>query len=135
MDSIGLPMEAARIGMIPGRLSEVLGFDQTPVRVGHVELWPSEGRLSVDGQDVHLAPREFELLRVLVLGAGHVLSRERLHAAVWGTPMPHARDRCVDVTVRKIRGRLLEAAPRWDYIHTHVGYGYRFQPARRRDRA
>ena len=128
-------MEAARIATSPDQLSEALGFDQRPIRVGHVELWPSEGRLGVDGQEVHLPQREFDLLRVLVLGAGHVLSRERLHAAVWGTPMAHPRDRCVDVHVRKIRGRLMEAAPRWSYIHTHVGYGYRFQQVRRRERA
>jgi hypothetical protein len=77
MGSIGLPMEAARIETAPSLLSELLGFDESPVRVGHVELWPSEGRLSVDGR---------------------------------------------------------EAAPRWDYIHTHFGYGYRFQPVRRRER-
>jgi DNA-binding response OmpR family regulator len=135
MDTIDSLMEAAQTGISPGRLSELLGFDQSPVRVGHVELWPSEGRLRVDGQEVHLAPREFDVLRVLVLAAGHVLSRERLHAAVWGGPMPHPRDRSVDVHVRKIRGRLREAAPRWDYIHTHFGHGYRFEPVRRRERA
>jgi DNA-binding response OmpR family regulator len=128
-------MEAAQIGTSPGRLSELLGFDHTPVTFGHLELWPSEGRVTVDGKEVHLPRREFQLLRVLVLAAGHVLSRERLHEAVWGRPMPHSRDRSVDAHIRKIRRRLRDAAPRWSYIHTHVGYGYRFQPVRRRDRA
>jgi DNA-binding response OmpR family regulator len=126
-------MEAAQTGT--DRLSELLGFDDAPVRCGHLELWPNEGRLLVDGQEVHLARREFQLLRVLVMAAGHVLSRQRLHAAVWGAPMSHPRDRSVDVHIRKIRLRLRDAAPRWSYIHTHVGYGYRFQPVRRRARA
>jgi hypothetical protein len=40
-------------------------------------------------------------------------------------------DRSVDVFVRKVRQKLEKASPDWDYIHTHFGVGYRFQPERR----
>jgi DNA-binding winged helix-turn-helix (wHTH) protein len=36
------------------------------------------------------------------------------------------RDRSVDVFVRKLRQKLEKASPRWRYIHTHFGIGYRF---------
>jgi DNA-binding winged helix-turn-helix (wHTH) protein len=35
-------------------------------------------------------------------------------------------DRSVDVFVRKLRQKLEKASPRWRYIHTHFGIGYRF---------
>ena len=39
-------------------------------------------------------------------------------------------DRSVDVFVRKLRQKLRAASPRWSYIHTHFGVGYRFTPER-----
>jgi DNA-binding winged helix-turn-helix (wHTH) protein len=44
---------------------------------------------------------------------------------VWGYAMVHG-DRSVDVFVRKLRQKLERASPRWRYIHTHFGIGYRF---------
>jgi DNA-binding response OmpR family regulator len=41
-----------------------------------------------------------------------------------------AADRSVDVFVRRLRFKLVVAAPGWRYIHTHFGVGYRFAPER-----
>ena len=48
--------------------------------------------------------------------------------AVWGGELRHG-DRSVDVYVSKLRGKLEEAMPDRRFIHTHPGFGYRFQPA------
>jgi DNA-binding winged helix-turn-helix (wHTH) protein len=37
-------------------------------------------------------------------------------------------DRSVDVFVRKLRQKLQKRSPSWNYIHTHFGVGYRFDP-------
>jgi hypothetical protein len=37
----------------------------------------------------------------------------------------------VDVFIRKVRQKLEKASPDWEYIHTHFGVGYRFDPERR----
>ena len=42
-------------------------------------------------------------------------------------------DRSVDVFVRKLRQKLESGSPRWRYIHTHFGVGYRFDPELRDD--
>jgi DNA-binding response OmpR family regulator len=42
-------------------------------------------------------------------------------------------DRSVDVFVRKVRQKLEKASPRWTYVHTHFGLGYRFEPEPRSD--
>ncbi len=44
---------------------------------------------------------------------------------MWGYAMVHG-DRSVDVFVRKLRQKLERSSPRWRYIHTHFGIGYRF---------
>ena len=101
--------------------------------LGHVELVPSGGRYSSKGAP-HLTAREFDVLHVLVVCAGHVVSRERIYEHVWERPMRHSRDRAVDVHIRRLRTRLAEASPDWRYIHTHFGHGYRFEPERADER-
>ena len=55
------------------------------------------------------------------------MSREELYITVWEAPM-RADDRSVDVYVHKLRSKLAEALPECRFIHTHFGFGYRFQP-------
>ena len=46
---------------------------------------------------------------------------------MWGAPL-RGQDRSVDVYVHKLRTKLAAALPEWRFIHTHFGFGYRFQP-------
>ena len=77
-----------------------------------------------------LTRREFEVLQLLAQAKGKVLQREEIYQAVWGYTMAHG-DRSVDVFVRKVRQKLEKVSPDWNYIHTHFGVGYRFDPERR----
>ncbi len=81
----------------------------------------------VGAQSLDLTRREFELLQLLADARGTVLQREEIYQRVWGYAMAHG-DRSVDVFVRKLRQKLETASPRWRYIHTHFGIGYRFDP-------
>jgi len=58
---------------------------------------------------------------------GRVVPREELYQTVWGAPM-RSSDRSVDVYVHKLRAKLANALPQWQFIHTHFGFGYRFEP-------
>ena len=78
--------------------------------------------VSVDGDQVKLTRREFELLKFLVENRNRVMSRDRLLERVWG----YDRDvetRSVDVHVGRLRAKLGAAGPQ---IETVVGLGYRF---------
>ncbi len=77
--------------------------------------------ISVDGTEVRLTRREFELLRCLVQNRNRVLSRDRLLERVWGESEMETRS--VDVHVGRLRAKL-GAASR--HIETVVGLGYRF---------
>ena len=76
----------------------------------------------VDGSQVRLTRREFELLRFLVQNRNRVISRDRLLERVWG--YQHVVEtRSVDVHIGRLRGKLGVAASQ---IETVVGLGYRF---------
>lgn len=95
------------------------------VRAGELELHLHRYTAIAAGSDLELTRREFELLRLLAQADGHVLEREAIYRRVWRYEMAHG-DRSVDVYIRKLRQKLENASPGWEYIHTHVGIGYRF---------
>ena len=94
---------------------------------GELEIRLGEGLVLATGRALTLSVREFELLVALALRAGAIVTREELYTAVWGGELRHG-DRSVDVYVSKLRGKLEEAMPDRRFIHTHPGFGYRFQP-------
>jgi DNA-binding response OmpR family regulator len=98
-----------------------------PIRIAQVEIRPAEGLAVVAGRAVPLSVREFELLSALAARSGHVVAREELFASVWGRALRRG-DRSIDVYVHKVRQKLEAASPGWSFIHTHIGFGYRFSP-------
>jgi DNA-binding response OmpR family regulator len=101
--------------------------DSGPMVVGEIEIRPDRFQAYVAGQSLELTRREYELLHVLAEAQGRVIEREALYQSVWGYAMAHG-DRSVDVFVRKLRAKLSKTSPGWEYIHTHFGIGYRFEP-------
>src|SRR5207248_7410051 len=101
--------------------------ERGPLVAGEVEVRSDQFQAFVGGQSLDLTRREFELLQLLAEARGQVLQREDIYQRVWGYSMAHG-DRSVDVFVRKLRQKLEGASPKWRYIHTHFGIGYRFDP-------
>ncbi len=99
--------------------------ESKPVLAGEVEIRSDRFQAFVDGHSIDLTRREFELIELLAAAEGRVLEREEIYSRLWGYAMVRG-DRSVDVFVRKLRQKLEKASPRWRYIHTHFGIGYRF---------
>jgi two-component system KDP operon response regulator KdpE len=83
-------------------------------------------RVSVDGQDVHLSRKEYDILRELVVHAGKVLTHRHLLRVAWG------RETGIDVQylrvyVRQIRQKIEPAPEQPRYLLTEPGVGYRLQ--------
>ena len=78
--------------------------------------------VTVDGEQVRLTRREFELLRYLVQNKNRVVSRDRLLERVWGYDRM-VETRSVDVHVGRLRQKLGNAGRQ---IETAVGLGYKF---------
>ena len=109
-----------------GRRSRTLD-ELGPVVAGEIEIRADQFQAFVSGTSLELTRREFELVQVLAEASGTVIEREEIYQRVWGYAMAHG-DRSVDVFVRKLRTKLHRLSPDWDYIHTHFGVGYRFEP-------
>ncbi len=122
------PEEAmARIEAVTRRRQGRREFEAAPLAAGDLEIRPDRFQAFVGDEALDLTRREFELLHLLAEERGQVLERETIYQRVWGYAMAHG-DRSVDVFIRKLRQKLEKHSPRWSYIHTHFGIGYRFDP-------
>jgi DNA-binding response OmpR family regulator len=98
--------------------------DLDPVTIGEVEIRPDQYQAFVRGHSLRLTRREYQLIELLSRAGGEVLPREDIYECLWGGEMIR-NDRSVDVFVHKLRRKLEHASPRWRYVHTHFGIGYR----------
>ncbi len=89
--------------------------------LGQVTLSPKQHTVEVDGEEVVLANKEFELLRLLMQNPGQVFTREQLLEAIWGWSYA-GNTRTVDVHIQTLRHKLGSSA---DIIETIRGVGYR----------
>lgn len=90
---------------------------------GAITLDPERRICTAAGQEVKLAPREYDLLLCLLHNSGRVLSRAQLLDKVWGLDF-EGDDRTVDVRIRSLRAALGSAG---NQIKTVFKVGYRLE--------
>ncbi len=93
--------------------------------VGDVVLDPDEHRVTVDGEDVSLPLKEFELLHLLLANAGRVLPRETLIDRVWGSDYV-GDTKTLDVHIKRLRAKVEPDPTTPTRIITYRGLGYKF---------
>ena len=91
--------------------------------VGSLELDLDKFEAKVDGEVIDLTLREFEVLKFLASQAGQVITREVLLEKVWGYEY-YGDIRTVDVTVRRIRGKIEKDTANPKILITKRGVGY-----------
>ena len=98
-----------------------------PLRFDGLEIDPAGHRVWVQGADVALTAREFDLLLHLAQHPGQVFTRDQLMDAVWQYTF-WTDSTTVTVHVRRLRTKIERdpARPRW--VQTVWGVGYRFEP-------
>lgn len=99
------------------------------IRAGRLEVRPAEFVVLAHGRPLALSVRELGVLVALARRVDRIVPRADLYRLVWGAEL-RPGDRSVDVYVRKLRVKLERALPDARFIHTHVGFGYRFSPER-----
>jgi len=98
------------------------------LRFGRLEIDEAAREARIDGRDIGLKPREYELLVVLAANSGVALSRDTLLERVWGFDFD-GDERTVDVHVRRLRMKLVEQHRLDPCLHTVHGFGYKFAHA------
>lgn len=83
-------------------------------------------RVFIEGKEVNLTAKEFDVLELLVFNPNKVYSRENLLNIVWGYEYP-GDVRTVDVHIRRLREKIEVRPSEPKYVHTKWGVGYYFQ--------
>jgi DNA-binding response OmpR family regulator len=93
----------------------------------HLDMDFEHKTAMLDTKPLGLTRKEYDLLALLILNAGEVVTRETLLLRVWGYSN-QIRTRTLDVHIRRLRKKLGEHSG--TYIETIFSVGYRFQPFR-----
>ncbi|MBN8789110.1 MAG: response regulator transcription factor [Terrimonas sp.] len=93
--------------------------DDKTIQTGNIIIDPVKFVVTINGQDIVLAKKEFELLHLLATKPGRVFLRNEILSQIWGTEVI-VGDRTIDVHIRKIRQKL-----GIDCITTVKGVGYK----------
>ena len=80
-------------------------------------------KATIDGQDVSLTKKEFEILKLLLENRGNVFSREEILSRIWKDEV-YVLDRTIDVNMTRLRKKI---GPYGKNIVTRLGFGYCFE--------
>lgn len=119
----GMMELVSRIRAVLRRSSRGKNTDEPVLSTGKIKIDVLRHKVTVNGKEVVLTLKEFELLKKLILNLGVVLTREQLLEDIWGYNFD-GETRTVDVHVRSLRQKLGKAG---DRIETVRGVGYRIR--------
>ena len=95
------------------------------VEIAGLKMDCDSRRVYVNGKEINLTAKEFDVLELLVFNPNKVYSRENLLNIVWGYEYP-GDVRTVDVHIRRLREKIEENPSDPRYVHTKWGVGYYF---------
>jgi len=97
--------------------------DEEPLEVAGIRIDKAAHRVTIDGEDIDLSVKEFELLTYFIENSGIALSREKILNGVWDYDY-YGDARTIDTHVKKLRAKMGEKG---DLIKTIWGMGYKFE--------
>ena len=123
----GMEELRARIQAVVRRaVGEPGGAAESVIRVGVLEIDLANRRVTVEGEEVHFTPQEYDILRLLASHPGKIMTHPAILSAVWG-PEYAEMTHYVRIYVNQIRKKLREnPAANVRYILNEPGVGYRF---------
>jgi two-component system response regulator RegX3 len=117
----------ARMRAVLRRLAQVEAeLEDHVLDGGRVILDIDRHTVAVDGREINMPLKEFELLEVLMRNSGRVLTRGQLIDRVWGTDY-FGDTKTLDVHIKRIRSRIEQHPSEPSMLMTVRGLGYRFE--------
>lgn len=95
------------------------------IRIGDLEISPKSRRVAVQGRDISLTPKEFDILYFLAQNRGEVFTKEQIYRAVWSDDYL-LDDSNIMAFIRKLRKKIEPDPDAPRYILTIWGIGYKF---------
>lgn len=109
------------VSKVAALFRRVQGGENNRIQIGNLVIDPERFVVELEGTEIILAKKEFELLYLLATRPGKVFLRNEILSQVWGNDVI-VGDRTIDVHIRKIRQKL-----GIDCIRTVKGVGYKFE--------
>ena len=96
------------------------------IQAGDMTIERDNRRVYIEGREINLTAKEFDVLELLATHPNQVYSREKLLTMVWGADYP-GDARTVDVHIRRLREKVETNSSELKYVHTKWGVGYYFK--------
>ncbi|MDF2649382.1 MAG: DNA-binding response regulator [Paenibacillus sp.] len=100
--------------------------DEPVLKLGHLVIDVSQRSVELNDEKLKLTPTEYDLLKVLALNAGRVMTHKQLLKQVWGGQQYESDSQYLRVYVGHLRKKIEVDPTRPKYILTEPGIGYRF---------
>ncbi|WP_295268544.1 winged helix-turn-helix domain-containing protein [uncultured Catenibacterium sp.] len=118
--------------MMTGEVTSLLLSTSTEVEIpvdvlsaGELEVYPRSRRVVMEGKDISLTPKEFDILYFLIQNKGEVFTKEQIYKAVWSDNYL-LDDSNIMAFIRKLRKKIEPNPDEPKYILTIWGIGYKF---------
>ncbi len=120
-----IPELAARVRAAVRRSRQPDDSDVRALEIGEIRLDPVAYQVTRGGEDLHLTPKEFELLHLLMRYAGRPITHHRLLRLVWGEEYGNERE-YLRTYISQLRRKIEEnpAEPKCLLTENHVGYRF-----------
>jgi len=121
---------------LAARINACLRRTQTPVqneseiKVGSLKIIPQSRQVKINGRDVVLTRKEFDILRLLCENSGKVLDRKTIRKAIWPEKKLYRWSRAIDVHIQHLRAKVETEPEAPSYIITIPGVGYMLKDAK-----
>ncbi|MGF7143188.1 DNA-binding response OmpR family regulator [Anaerotaenia torta] len=111
------------VARVEAVLRRTIVSEEETIEIGGILLDKAAHQVKIDGQEIELSFKEFELLTYFVTNQGVALSREKILNNVWNYDY-FGDARTIDTHVKKLRSKM---GPKGDFIKTIWGLGYKFE--------
>lgn len=117
---------AARIRAAIRRSRVASSLPETVITVDELTLDKDRRRVEKNGVEIHLTPKEFDMLDYLMANAGRPIAHHRLLTEIWGPNYGGERE-YLRVLVNQLRRKIEDNPAQPTYILTEMAFGYRFR--------
>ena len=111
------------VARVEAVLRRTITDEEEHIDIGGIVLDKAAHQVKIDGEEIELSFKEFELLTYFVTNQGVALSREKILNNVWNYDY-FGDARTIDTHVKKLRSKM---GPKGDFIKTIWGLGYKFE--------